>query len=63
MDDDGYQSPVFDLSDHESDNDEGATFYNPNKTSVPAHKKKRKMEYVDTTVDLEALALKALGQL
>lgn len=59
MDDDGYQSPVFDLSDHESDDDEGAKFYNPNATSS---KKKRKMEYVDHSVDLEALALKALGR-
>lgn len=62
--DDGYVSPVFDLSDHESD-DDGATTYVKKSTTnhVPSSKKKRKMmstEMEESTIDLEALALRAL---
>lgn len=61
--DDGYQSPTFDLSSDDSD-DDGATMYNPNK-AMPSSKKKRRTEERTQTLpefDLEAMALKALGK-
>ena len=57
-DDEGYVSPVFDLS-HLSSDDEEEKRYNPNKVSK--HKKQR-TAVGPSEVDLEALALRALGR-
>lgn len=57
--DDGYQSPVFDLSS-DDDEDLSERVYNPN-----AQKKKRRVEEPEVApapIDLEALALRALGK-
>ena len=57
-DDDGYVSPVFDLPS-DSDDDGTATTYSQNKS------KKRRVEAPEedaVPIDLEALALRALGK-
>lgn len=60
MDDDGYVSPVFDVSSDDSD-DDGARMYDPNKA---VSKKKRRTEEApkEAEIDLEALALRALSK-
>ena len=59
MDDDGYVSPVFDLSDRSDD--DGISPYQPDK---PQKKKQRRTEEapVKAELDLEALALRAMGK-
>lgn len=57
--DDGYQSPTFDLSSDDSE-DDGARAYNPNK--APSNKKQRRAEVDEPEIDLEALALRAMGK-
>lgn len=60
-DDDGYVSPDFDLSHLESSDDDGERMYNPNKVSKK-HKKQRVEPTATAPIDLEALALRALGK-
>ncbi|KAM0750297.1 DEAD-domain-containing protein [Meredithblackwellia eburnea MCA 4105] len=64
--DDGYVSPEFDLPS-DSDFDESETVYNPNKVKKDNSKsKRRRMDEDDEPaapkIDLEALALRALGK-
>lgn len=61
MSDDGYQSPRFDLSSDASD-DDGAAFYNPNKAVKPKKKRRVDAPAPVAEMDLEALALRAMGK-
>jgi hypothetical protein len=64
-DDDGYVSPTFDLPS-DDDDDDGALWYDPNKEKTSSSNKKRRTvvrdEDAPVEVDLEALALRALGK-